>query len=64
LTARVEQGDYKEVDGILIPHRSETDVAGTKRLLTIHSIEQNVDLPEDRFHPPADVQKLIDAKKK
>lgn len=64
LTALIKQGDYKEVDGLRMPHRSETDVAGAKRVLTIHEVKHNVDLPADRFTPPADVQKLIEARKK
>ena len=64
LTALIKQSDYRKVDGLLMPHRSETDVAGAKRVLTIHSVEHDVDLPADRFTPPADVQKLIEARKK
>jgi hypothetical protein len=64
VTAIVRPGDYRKVGGILMPHRAETEVLGQKRVLTVHSVEQNVALPANRFDPPADVQKLIDAKPK
>jgi zinc protease len=64
VAATVYPGDYRKVGGILMPFRAETTVLGQKRILTIHSVEQNVELPAKRFAPPADVQKLIDAKAK
>jgi len=64
VTAIVRPGDYRKVGSLLMPHRAETEVLGQKRILTIHSVEQNVVLPANRFDPPADVKKLIDAKPK
>jgi len=60
----IRPSEYKKVGGLLLPHRAETTVLSQKRVLTIRSVELNAALPADRFAPPADVQKLIDAKAK
>jgi len=64
VTALIRPSDYRRVGSLLLPHHAETEVLGQKRVLTVHSIEQNVTLPANRFDPPADVQKLIDAKQR
>ena len=55
-------GDYKEVDGILIPHRAESMVFGQKRILVSESIEHNVEMPADRFELPEGVKVLLKKK--
>ena len=55
-------GDYKEVDGILIPHRAESMVFGQKRILVSESIEHNVEIPADRFELPEEVKVLLKKK--
>ncbi len=52
-------GDYKRVDGILIPHNVRIIAMGQERVFTTKSCSHNVDLPSDRFDPPADVRALI-----
>lgn len=54
--------DYKEVDGILYPHRLER-IAGKRKFgpIIYESIEHNVDLPKDRFDPPETIVKLIES---
>jgi len=51
--------DYRSVDGILLPHKSRIVAMGQERLLTTQSIEHNVDLPPDRFDPPAEIQAIL-----
>ncbi|MCP4248629.1 MAG: hypothetical protein GY778_16405 [bacterium] len=54
--------DYKEVDGLLIPHemRQSFEMCGSKREMIIiaEKIEHNVDLPSDRFDPPEEIRQL------
>ena len=52
--------DYKEVDGILLPHRMVEKAMVVETLITITGYEHNVDLPEDRFDPPAAVKALLE----
>ena len=56
-------GDYKKVDGILLPHQTRVMVMGQQRVMTIESIEHNVKIPKDRFKLPAEIQALVDEKK-
>ncbi len=51
--------DYREVGGILLPHKNRVKVLGQERVLTVTSVQQNVDLPPDRFKPPAEVEELL-----
>ncbi len=62
ISITVMLSDYKEVDGILLPHkrRQSYDMCGTKRemvFITEH-IEHNVDLPANRFVPPDEILAL------
>jgi hypothetical protein len=52
-------GDYREVDGVLLPFRLEVGNLGQKLVITTTSVKHNVDLPEDRFAIPADVLALL-----
>jgi len=52
--------DYRKVDGLLLPYTARVVVMGQERLMTTESIEQNVDLPEDRFGLPEEVRALLD----
>jgi hypothetical protein len=51
--------DYREVDGALLPFKSKVVVMGQERVMTTKSIEQNVDLPADRFEIPAEIRALL-----
>ncbi len=53
--------NYKEVDGLLIPHELRQSFAGMENIMTITSVEHNVELPKDRFDVP---QAVLDAAKK
>lgn len=52
-------GDYREVDGVLLAHRTRIVVLGQERLMTYDSIEHNVDLPDDRFELPETIAALV-----
>ena len=47
-------GDYKEVDGLLFAHSLEMSFAGNPagQVITIESMELNVDIADDRFAMP------------
>lgn len=55
--------DYREIDGVRLPHRIRVNVLGQERIITTHSAEHNVQIPPGRFDLPADVQALLDKEK-
>ena len=59
----VFQGDYKEVDGILLPHKAKARIMGQDRIITTESIEHNVEMPEDLFKLPEEIQALVNKAK-
>ncbi len=48
-------GDYKEIEGLLLPHYIESKAAGapTGQTISIDSVELNVEIADDRFVMPA-----------
>lgn len=55
--------DYKEVYGILYPHTTTQKVSGQEMVITVESIEHNVDMPKDRFKLPDEIVALIEKQK-
>jgi dipeptidyl aminopeptidase/acylaminoacyl peptidase len=51
--------DYREVDGIVIPHVNRQMTAGQARVTTLERIEHNVELPAGVFELPADIRELL-----
>jgi hypothetical protein len=51
--------DYKEVDGILMPHKITGSIMMQERVITFESIKHNVELEKDRFELPDDVKALL-----
>ncbi len=51
--------DYRPVDGLQYAHKSRIEVMGQKRVITIESIEHNVDMPKDRFKLPEEIKALV-----
>ena len=51
--------DYRPVDGVLLAHKSVIKTIGPERVATIEKYEHNVNLPADRFAPPAEIKALI-----
>ncbi len=63
MDVRLEFGDYRKVGDLLQVHRTTRYLAGMELLIEVTSIEQNVELPKDRFALPAEIQKILDRKK-
>jgi len=59
----VYPGQYKKVDGILIPFQAKQKVLGQEIVMTIEEIKHNVDLPKDTFAPPKAVMDALKKKK-
>jgi hypothetical protein len=59
VTVVAEPGDFRKVDGILMAFASRMDVMGQQRVVTVDKVEHNVELPADRFTPPAEIKALI-----
>ncbi len=59
----VFMSDYKEVDGILFPHKAKAKVLGQERIITTESIKHNVEIPEDMFKLPDEIQALVNKSK-
>ena len=51
--------DYRAVDGVQYAHKSRVEIMGQKRLITIESIEHNVEMPKDRFKLPDEIKALV-----
>lgn len=55
--------DYREVDGLHLPHRMELEQGPARLILTVKSYEHNAEIPAETFQLPAAVQELIDKQK-
>lgn len=55
ITVSAILGDYKEVDGLLFAHSMEMSMgdSGARQVITLDTIELNIDLPDDHFAMPA-----------
>jgi len=51
--------DYREVDGLMLPYTARVIVMGQERMMVTEAIDQNVDLPEDRFDLPDEIRALL-----
>ncbi|UCG16290.1 MAG: hypothetical protein JSV19_13450 [Phycisphaerales bacterium] len=56
--------NYKEVDGVLIAHKITQKFPMGTQVITVDSIENNVDMPKDRFDPPPEVRAQLKESKK
>ena len=54
-----EPGDFRKVDGIMLPFTSRMKVMGQERVVTVEQVEHNVTLPADRFALPAAIAALV-----
>lgn len=54
--------DYRKVDGVLIPFKTIQAIGGGMQriVLTLESVEHNVDIPDARFKLPPEIQELVD----
>jgi hypothetical protein len=55
-------GDYKPVDGVLVPFTVRQFVMGQERTVRIEKVQHNVELPADRFAPPPAIKALLEKK--
>ena len=53
--------DYRRVDGILMPFHLKQKVLGQEFTITHETIQNNVDIPKERFALPADVKALVES---
>jgi len=51
--------DYREVDGVMVPHEVSQAMMGTKQVMKIKSTKINGDLDKDAFAAPEEVKKLL-----
>lgn len=51
--------DYREVDGVLMSFTQRTTQIGQEMTIRYTSIQHNVDLPKDRFDPPANLTRQM-----
>ncbi len=51
--------DYKKFNGILMPTKIRQSILGSQVEMTLKSVEQNVNIPQDRFALPKDVKDLL-----
>ncbi len=63
VTVKSLLGDYRKEGGVLMPHRTEIDALGQRRVMVMDSVAVNPEIPAGRFDPPAEVRKLLEAKK-
>ncbi len=52
--------DYKPFDGLLVPGKLVQNFMGNQLSLTTLDVKSNVDIPPDRFEPPAEIKKLME----
>ncbi len=71
MSAKTQMGDvavvtkiaeWKEFDGIKMPVRSEQSMMGMTQVITVESVEHNMDLQGDPFALPEEVSKLVEKK--
>jgi len=51
--------DFRPVDGVQYAHKSRIEIMGQERVITIESIEHNVEMPKDRFKLPDEIKALV-----
>ncbi|MGP8246098.1 MAG: hypothetical protein ACLQVN_16460 [Bryobacteraceae bacterium] len=55
-------GDYRKEGGLLIPHLMHQSMMGQEIVVTFDTVKFDVDIPKDRFDPPAEIQALLNKK--
>ena len=58
IPAESSVGDYRKVDGVLVPFLVKQKVLGQEFTVTLQSVKNNVELAKDRFALPDDVKAL------
>ena len=55
--------EYVDFGGLKLPKRAVEIAAGVESHVTIESVEHNVEISEDRFKIPAEIQAILDRRK-
>ena len=55
--------DYRDIGGVLVPHKVMVRIMGQDRLITTESIECNVELPDGLFDLPAEIREIVEKRK-
>jgi len=50
--------DYKDVDGVLVPHKMQQKAVGQEIQITLSTVQWNREIPKNRFDLPEDVKAL------
>lgn len=58
VTTETFPGDYRKVNGVLVPFKTRTKVLGQETVLTVESLEFNQEIDPARFALPDDVRAL------
>jgi hypothetical protein len=64
IPAETSVSDYRRVDGVLMPFQLKQKVLGQEFTVTHESIQNNVEIPKERFALPDDVKALVQAQGK
>ena len=59
ISVEVFPSDYRKEGDILLPHKSTNKAMGQEFTMVIEKVEQNAEIPKDKFDPPAEVKALI-----
>jgi hypothetical protein len=51
--------DYRKEGDVLVAHKVVTHVATMELVMTVDGVQSNVDIPKDKFDPPAEVKALM-----
>jgi len=56
--------DYREIDGVMIPHRIEIEQGPQKMVMSIDRVEHNGEIQAAQFALPDTIRKLVDQRRK
>jgi hypothetical protein len=51
--------DFKDVDGIMVPHKQVTEMPQGEMVMTVTEVKLNQDIPEDTFALPDEIKELL-----
>lgn len=59
IPAESSVGDYRTVEGVMVPFLIKQKVLGQEFTVTLQSVKTNIEIPKDRFAVPEDVKALV-----
>lgn len=62
LPIEIVPSEFREVAGVRVPFKLTQKVGPQQLVITYEKIESNVEIPADRFDPPAEIKALLDKK--